>query len=282
MDAICAIDLDTIIPCYFISRLKKVKRIYDAHELFTEMKEIVTRPPIQKFWLDIERKFVPRFPVAYTVSHTIANEFKKRYGAWFDVIRNMPYLINDVSATNIPQHKNILYQGAVNQARGFESLIPAMQAIEAQLYIYGDGNFMPRLKSLIKAYAVEQKVFLMGMKTPEELKEITANAYIGINLVENIGLNQYYSLANKFFDYIQAGIPQITMRFPEYENINNEYEVAVLIDDLTAKTIADAYTKLCDNDFYNRLKQNCLEAGKVYNWQNEEKKLISIYNKLWQ
>ena len=31
MDGICAIDLDTILPCYYISKLKKVKRVYDAH-----------------------------------------------------------------------------------------------------------------------------------------------------------------------------------------------------------------------------------------------------------
>ncbi|HEV7783351.1 MAG TPA: hypothetical protein VGO58_18880 [Chitinophagaceae bacterium] len=56
MDAICAIDLDTILPCLRISRLKKIPRIYDAHELFTEMKEVITRPGIQKTWMRIEKK----------------------------------------------------------------------------------------------------------------------------------------------------------------------------------------------------------------------------------
>src|SRR6266511_4771316 len=32
-DLICAIDLDTILPCYFISKLKNTNRVYDAHEL---------------------------------------------------------------------------------------------------------------------------------------------------------------------------------------------------------------------------------------------------------
>ena len=47
------------------------------------------------------------------------------------------------------------------------------------------------------------------MLQPEELRLITAEAYIGINLVENNGLSNYLSLANKFFDYIHAGIPQL-------------------------------------------------------------------------
>ena len=61
MDAVCAIDLDTILPCLYISRLKKIPRVYDAHELFTEMKEVVTRPKIHRFWLWAERKSVPLF-----------------------------------------------------------------------------------------------------------------------------------------------------------------------------------------------------------------------------
>src|SRR5690606_13145976 len=59
MDGICAIDLDTIIPCLLASRLKKVERIYDAHELFCEMKEIVSRPTMYLFWKWIERSTVP-------------------------------------------------------------------------------------------------------------------------------------------------------------------------------------------------------------------------------
>jgi hypothetical protein len=41
-DIICAIDLDTILPVYFVTALKKQKRVYDAHELFTEQKEVIT------------------------------------------------------------------------------------------------------------------------------------------------------------------------------------------------------------------------------------------------
>ena len=74
MDAICAIDLDTILPCLMISRWKRIPRIYDAHELFTEMKEVITRPSVHKFWLGIEKKAVPQFKNGYTVSESIADD----------------------------------------------------------------------------------------------------------------------------------------------------------------------------------------------------------------
>lgn len=77
MDCICAIDLDTILPCYAVSVLKKVTRVYDAHELFCEMKEIVTRPTIYFLWKKLEKFMVPKFRHGYTVNRLISDEFKK-------------------------------------------------------------------------------------------------------------------------------------------------------------------------------------------------------------
>lgn len=127
MDCICAIDLDTILPCLFISKIKKTKRVYDAHELFCEMKEIVTRPGIYTMWKAIEKFTVPTFKYGYTVNQPIANEFEKMYGAKYEVIRNIA-LLREL-AMPIAKEKFILYQGAVNEGRSFETLIPAMSTL---------------------------------------------------------------------------------------------------------------------------------------------------------
>ena len=281
MDAICAIDLDTILPCYYISKIKNVKRVYDAHEYFSQQKEIINRPGIYKIWHAIERKYLPKFPHGYTVSDSISAEFKKLYGVNYEVIRNMP-LLNEINNSSHTKEKIILYQGAVNEARGFEWLIPAMKNIDAVLHIYGDGNFMDQANVLIQTNNLREKVFMKGKLLPEALEEITKQAYIGINLVEHKGLNQYYSLANKFFDLVQNGIPQVTMNFPEYKNINDEFKIALLIDELNTNSIEKAInTLLKDENVYKELQQNCLVARKVLNWQQEEIKLLAFYKKIF-
>jgi glycosyltransferase involved in cell wall biosynthesis len=175
----------------------------------------------------------------------------------------------------------LLYQGAVNHARGLEYLIPAMKQIEAVLHIYGDGNFMDDTRQLIQQNNLEDKVLLMGKADPMELRQITQSAYLGFNLVEPVGLNQWFSLANKFFDYIHAGIPQVTMNFPEYKRINEAYPVAVLIDQLSENEIARAVNSLMSNQgIYQQLQSNCARAAAQLNWQNEEKKLIEFYHNL--
>ncbi len=280
-DLFCCIDLDTILPVYFAGKWRHKKIVYDAHEYFSQLKEVVTRKYVYKVWHSIEKVFVPKFKNGYTVGYQIASEFKKWYGIDYEVIRNAPILTDSNSFVKESRDKTILYQGAVNHARGLEYLIPAMKQIDASLYIYGDGNFLKETHLLIIKNKLQDKVILKGKSDPESLKMITKGAYIGINLVENNGLNQYYSLANKFFDYIHAGVPQVSMNYPEYKKINEQFEVALLIDDLSENTVSIAINKLLNNkDFYESLQSNCLKAREVYHWQNEEKKLISFYKNI--
>jgi glycosyltransferase involved in cell wall biosynthesis len=277
MDAICAIDLDSILPCLYISRWKKIPRIYDAHELFTGLKEVATRPAILKIWKWIERNTVPKYKWGYTVSEGIAEEFNRRYGVNYETIRNVP-VSRPLSEKNLTE-KMLLYQGAVNEARGFEYLIPAMQWVNSRLVICGDGNFMAQLKKLISEYKVGNKVELTGMLGPDDLWTYSLQAYIGVAVPENEGLNQFLALPNKFFDYISAGLPQITVNYPEYQKLNKQFEVAVLLENLDPKVIAQSINNLLEDDvLYKKLRENCLKARLELNWQQEEKKLIAFYH----
>jgi len=280
-DAFCCIDLDTMLPIYFAGKLRRKKLVYDAHEYFSQQKEIVTRPKIYKVWYWIERNFVPRFRNGYSATQSITEVFSQKYNVHYSTIRNLPM----ATAIEMPLQKKqkiILYQGAINEARGFEFLIPAMQKVNAVLHIYGDGNFVPQLNKLITGYNVENKVMVFDKLLPQQLKAITQQAYIGTNLVENNGLNQYYSLANKFFDYIQALLPQVTMDFPEYRKINERFPVALLIENLTEENIATSLNRLLDDrDLYVQMQNNCIKAGEELNWEKEEKILLLFYKHLF-
>jgi glycosyltransferase involved in cell wall biosynthesis len=275
-DALCAIDLDTIFPFYLVSKLKGLPRIYDAHELFCEMKEVVTRPLIYKIWKKVERLTVPHFKNGYTVNDAIADAFRSMYGVNYTVIRNVP-VCQPLTIPPKPE-KYILYQGAVNEGRSFETLIPAMKMVNARLIICGEGNFMEQARQLVQEHGLQDKVIFKGRILPKELAEYTRQAWAGVTLFENTGLNNYHSLGNRFFDYIQAGLPQLCVNYPAYREINNQYDVAVLIDDLCPETIAKGLNELLQNEaLYTAKQENCLKARQVFNWQEEEKKLLEFY-----
>lgn len=282
--AACAIDLDTIVPVFIIGKLKGAKLAYDAHEYFTEVPEVVRRPVVKKIWEWVERTFVPGFDLVYTVSDGLAELFSDKYQKKFHVIMNLPLPNesanrNPQSAVNTPA--TLLYQGALNEGRGLEHLIEAMQNIDAKLILAGEGDLSDTLRTLVKKLHLESKVEFLGYVKPDELKRITAQATIGINLLENKGLSYYYSLSNKFFDYIQAGIPQVCIDFPEYKRINDEYKVAILAKECSVSEIKAAIERLItDTGLYTQLQKNCEVCSRILNWNEEEKKLIALYDEL--
>ena len=280
IDLIGAIDLDTILPCFYISKFKRVRRTYDAHELFCEMQEIVSRPFIYKVWKKIEKFTVPSFPNGYTVNDIIADEFKRMYEVNYEVIQNAP-LLKEISIP-VKKEKYILYQGGVNEGRSFDTLIPAMKSVNAKLIIAGGGNYLEQTKQLVIENGLMGKVIFTGRLLPADLYQYTLNAWIGLTLFEKTGLTNYYSLANRFFDYMHAAVPQLCVNYPVYAEINKNHPVAVLIDDLNSENIAAHLNHLLANDvLYTDLRQNCLLQREVYNWQAEEKKLINFYSKLF-
>lgn len=130
--------------------------------------------------------------MGYTVSESIALEFKKRYDVDYATIRNVPMLSN-VFALQPSSEKFILFQGAVNEASGFEYLIPALQKeVPYKLVICGDGNFYATIENIDKENQLEEQIELLkGMLLPEALVPLAQQATIGIGLAEKEGLNQY-------------------------------------------------------------------------------------------
>lgn len=279
VDVLCAIDLDTILPVYYVSRLRRKKRVYDAHEIFTDLREVITRPPVHKMWTWIAHHTIPHFPVGYTIGECYAEDFRKRYGVHYGIVRNATLL----KPLQIPPRKErfILYQGWVNVGRCFEQLIPAMRYVNSQLIICGEGNFFEQAQALVKENGLEDKVVFKGYVPPGQLAAYTIEATVGITLFEDTSLSNRLSLANRFFDYMHNAVPQLCVKYPEYERINAQYEVAVLISDITPENIAEALNRLLSDDgFYQALQHNCLQAREKYCWQQEEKTLLAIYKQL--
>jgi glycosyltransferase involved in cell wall biosynthesis len=275
-DAYSAVDLDTLVACTILSKIRSKKLIFDAHEFFEEVPEVTNRPVIKRVWQLVARLFIPHADLAYTVNRALADIFSKRYHRYFDVIRSVPYPMGEITHNAKPK-KIILYQGALNKGRGLVQLIEAMRGIEAECWIVGEGDLSGSLRKIVEELGLKHKVKFLGYVQPDELKQLTVQAYIGYNVMENIGLSYYYSLANKFFDYIQAEVPQVCAPFPEYAHINEKFEVGLLCN-CTVEEVKNTINSLLSNlVLYNKLQAECKQAKKVFNWEDEDEKLKSMY-----
>lgn len=280
-DIICSVDLDTLPACALAAQMKKKKWTFDAHEYFVEVPEVVSRKWVKKIWGFIEKKWVPKAHARYTVGPELAQLLSKRLSCTFEVVRNMPYANNNTNPSQAQQPYFILYQGALNPARGIEAMIDAMEWIpELEFHIVGKGPLENDLKKRVAEKKLQNKVRFLGFMEPQTLAQYTQKAFLGLNVSEPIGLSYYYSLNNKFFDYIQAGIPSLINAFPEYINLNNQYQVGELCESNPMDLAKKANELIKNPERYTFLKNQCLEAAKTLHWKTEQPKLRSIYESL--
>ena len=276
---IIANDVDTLPGAYYAARLKRKRLVFDAHELFSEVPELANRPFVKKIWQKIENFFIPRVNESYTVCNSIATYFNQKYLTDTKVIRNIPLLrtIHYSDKLSFPGKKIILYQGAINVGRGIEWVINAMPFIDNAVFvIIGDGDIREKLEKQIKQLNLTEKVIFMGRINAEDLHLYTVGSDLGLCLLENLGLNYYYSLPNRIFDYMHAGVPVLASDFPEINNVVTKYKSGYLINnyepEYLAGVINDILNKPLDKHHFEKISQELC-------WENEEKKLIQIIQK---
>lgn len=283
VDIILANDLDTLPANYLISRVKKIPLVYDSHEYFTEVPELVNRPKIKRIWEWIEQIILPNIKFAYTVCESIAIIYREKYGVPFRVVRNLPFSYSvDTTADENAVEKRVIYQGSVNMGRGLEQAIKAMKYIKnVRLIIAGDGDIKTKLENLAKKENLTARVEFTGRLSFEELLKLTLTAHLGLSIEEDLGLNYRFTLPNKLFDYIQARIPVLVTDLPEMAAIVNQYKIGVIINSIEPKFLAKRIDDALRNNKERKIWfENLPSAANELIWENEEKIVKEIFSEL--
>ncbi len=285
-DMLVSNDLDTLLPNFIISKLKLIPLVYDSHEYFTATPELVERPKVQRVWKRIEKAIVPRLKDCITVNASIASLFEEEYHVPFRIVRNIPRKREGIeipsrSTLGLPEDKKIiLLQGSgINVQRGAEEAVEAMQYVEnAILLIVGGGDVLPILKTMVVEKSLGEKVWFVGRKTPETLAGYTANADIGLTIDKDTNINYRFSLPNKLFDYMHAGVPVLATPLVELKNIIEHYQIGEFIMNHEPTHIAETITRmLSDGNRLAMYRENTRRAAAELNWDNEKKTLIEIF-----
>lgn len=276
-----AIDADTLAACTLAATLRSKKLVFDAHEYFTEVPELTNRKSVQNIWQWIQQKCIPKAQLCYTVGPELAQIFSKQYQKSFAVIYNMPFRKKVTRAkSDLPLTPVLLYQGDLNEGRGIELALEAVQQLPVHLWIIGDGPIRAALEQQVMDMALGEKVKFRGKISPDELHEVTQQAFAGINLLDNISLSYQYSIANKFFDYVQAHVPVICADFVEYRKLNQQYEVGVLTHYSVNALVKAVELLLNDTAYYQKLVDNCTQAAETWCWESQQQELLQLYKKL--
>ncbi len=273
-ELICSVDADTLLAGRFASWLSNKELVYDAHEFFEELPELSGKP-IRKFiWKTINRVGLWGRVRCYTVNDELANIFTKKYGKSFLSIQNMPVSNTNKRSGALPQETiKLVYVGIINTGRGIEEAIDFVSKHDMyELHIVGSGDLYDSLK---ERSVNQSRIIWYGFLKQDDIKNKLSGFDIGLNLLSAKSKNYYYSSANKFFDYVHAGLPVLTMNFPVYKRLCAEYKVGELLSFLDETSIQNGLGKL--ESAYEAYHTQCLQASRIWNWENEKKKLLSFY-----
>jgi glycosyltransferase involved in cell wall biosynthesis len=289
-DILVSNDLDTLVANYTACKFKPGTRlVYDSHEYFTEVPELINRPRIKKIWEGIEGWIFPKLKTVYTVNDSIAKLYREKYKKEIFVVRNVSPKWND-SATlrkielGIAENQFVvILQGAgINIDRGAEEAVEAMRTLpNVVLLIVGDGDVVPELKKYVETNHLVERVKFIGKKPYSEMMQYTALADVGLTLDKPSNLNYRFSLPNKVFDYLHATTPVICTDLPEVAGLIRKYDAGIVLSELTTDKLITSIQFLQNNpEELSRLKQNCIVAINHECWEEEMKVLELIYPKI--
>lgn len=280
-------DLDTLLPNFLVSRLKRRKLVYDSHEYFTGTPELLHRPRVRKVWEGIEGLVLPKLDEMITVCDSIASLYEEKYGLKCHVVRNIPSLRTfpekeDRKKLGLPEHKHLLVlQGSgINVDRGAEELLQSMQYLDdCFLMIIGGGDVLPLLKQMTQELQLTDRVRFFSRMSYADMMAHTQLADFGFCVDKDTNLNYRYSLPNKLFDFIQAGVPIIAAPLTEIGKIIRHYELGLFIENHAPQSIARCVREgLSDPERYARWKANLRLAAQELCWEKEEQRLLDMFS----
>ncbi|MFM9004738.1 MAG: glycosyltransferase, partial [Flavobacteriales bacterium] len=284
-DIIVANDLDTLLPAFIITRFRKKELVYDSHEYFTEAEGLTNRPIPKKVWLAIEGFIFPKLKHVITVNETIAGIYRSLYHVPVRVVRNVPPLREmplPVSRAELglpEQQRIIILQGAyIDPDRGGMEAALSMEFLpNALLLIIGSGRDVPNIQRVVKEKKLQDRVRFISKLPFQELQRYTAVADVGLSLDKPLHLNYAYSLPNKLFDYMHAGLPVLVSDLPELRRVVEGYNIGRIVSQVDPPVIAETLTLMFNDAELEKWKSNALRAAQEVNWQREQEVVRELY-----
>jgi glycosyltransferase involved in cell wall biosynthesis len=283
-------DAAMLLPGLLAARLIGARLVYDSHELATGV-------PYRdggwaRFVAAIERIAVPRAAAVVTVSDGIADRLQARYR-----LPERPVVVRNVSALasapptgelrrrlRIGDAPLILHQGAPAPDRGGEVLVAALRSVpDAHLVFLGDEGgpgFARTLSDLAARAGVRDRVHLEASVALEGLLAVTAEADVGVSLLQDTCENHRLALPNKVFEYIAAGVPVVVSDLPELGRLVAQHGIGWTVDPGDPEAVAEVLRRALAARDDGALRAAVGRAAAALTWERESERLLGAYRSL--
>ena len=289
-DVVHANDANTLAPA---SRAG-VPVVYDSHELWTHRNVSGARPVAKRVEKISERRHASRAAGVITVSPSIATWLQDTYR-----LRERPTLVRNIPGRPAapldpsqgrlralaglrPQDKVIAYGGRITTSRGIEETLRAMVDLAPDVHFvllgYGEPTYIEPLKAMAVELGVADRVHFVGRVGPTEVAAALADADLSVVYVRPTCLSYRYSLPNKLFEAIHAGLPVAAADLPDTAQIVRAYGVGEVFSSDSPHDLARVITDvLAAPDSFRAAAR---AAAQQLTWEGEAAELLALYRRV--
>ena len=286
VDAIVANDLETLPLALKLAQDKKIKVYFDAHEY--SPKEFDGNFMFDYFLADYHyylcETYLPSLDIMTTVCQGIADEYKKVFGVNCRVLTNTLEYADLMPQETNSEHIKIIHHGGINTSRKIENMIQLVgekldKKFQLDLMLVNNASdSMDSLQAWVDKYPNVRIIAPVPMR---EISEVINQYDIGLYLLPPGSFNNFFSLPNKIFEFIQGRLAIAIWPSIEMKRLVDDHQLGLVADDFTIDAMAEKLNNLTIEDL-NKFKQNSHKAAKIYNAENNAEQLKLILSRLCQ
>lgn len=298
-DILHAHDADALAVIGPLASAMRIPFVYDSHELWLG-RTARGRSPAYDFlnrqWYGrVEARYVPRAAFVMVANPGVGPELERRYGVSDVAIvpnyptESAPVVRRDLrelpaASTVPPDAPIVLYIGGIMPHRGLEQLVAAMEQLpQAHLVCLGaGGGSTEEIAAEIARRSLTDRAHLVPSVPSGEVVPFAASATVGVSIVQPASLSYRLALPNKLFQYMAAGIPQVSSDFPDVRDVVEGSGAGVVVNPEDPAAVAAALRNILDDPataraMGDRGRQAVTER---FNWQTSADELLRRYRRI--
>tara|TARA_B100000427_G_C15491288_1_gene587753 strand:- start:397 stop:1503 length:1107 start_codon:yes stop_codon:yes gene_type:complete len=284
-NVIIASDLYSMIPAAQIKNNVSAKIIYDSREIYTQLAGLINKPITQKIWSWYEKKYILKMDTVLVTAEIDKHYLTKLYNhPNMVVMQNLPgdCFMHDVQ-NNLKallclgdEQKIFLYQGKFHNGRGIRFAIKCISKIKnTVLVLIGDGPMKAEYLNTAKKHNLEDRMFFIDAVPYEKLADFSANAYIGLSVIQPISKSYEHALPNKLFEYAVSGLPIICSNLNAMKEMISKHKTGIAIKHNSENDFIQAYETI-KNNYENYTLDQKSKLNLL--WTTKNKHFIDIIN----
>ncbi len=288
-DVIHAHDLNTMPAARRAADVLDVPVVYDSHELWRHRNRHGQLRPLGRLADAVmERRLAPHAGAVITVSPSIARWLERTYRLRgpVHVVRNTPTSKHREPMHGIIERRQgeqiVVYSGRFTSGRGLEDMVRALAVLPPHVVLaglgYGDPEYVEGLERLARRLGVSGRFRLYEPVAAEDVPAVLATADVALVAIEPTCLSYRYSLPNKLFEAIHAGIPVVATDLPDIAEVMTRYRLGRLFSPGCWRDLATAVSEILENP--PAARSTSRRAAQELCWEVEAVRLLAVYQGL--